>query len=94
MEAELQTFVEVICPLEKTRKKRSTFFKEDDYIAFGYMISVSNDGVKFSEEDILVIFDSECVNCTKHNGNVICRQNVSMKASYQFFKLKTECKDL
>lgn len=80
MEAELQTLVEVLCPLEKARKKRS--LQEDDYIAYGYAISVSNDGVKYSEEDILVIFDSECVNCTKNSSDIICRQNVSIKSSH------------
>lgn len=75
--AELQTFVEVSCPLPKTRKDLSTESDQSDHIAYGYTISVSNDGITYSEEDILVIFDSECVNCTKDDGNVVCRQNPS-----------------
>ena len=27
-------------------------------------MSVSNDGITFSEEDVLVIYDSTCVNCS------------------------------
>ncbi|XP_053389303.1 von Willebrand factor D and EGF domain-containing protein-like [Mercenaria mercenaria] len=71
---DLQTLVEVSCPLQQSRKKRSTLEQEGDYIASGYAISVSNDGVEYSEEDILVVFDSECVDCIKQDENVTCKQ--------------------
>lgn len=74
--ANLETFVEVSCSLKQSRKKHATTSDIDDYIAEGYRVSVSNDGVTFSEEDILIIFDSLCVNCSKTDGKVTCIRKV------------------
>ena len=71
--AELETSVEVRCMLANDRKRRSA--DDDltsDLIARGYKVSVSNDGVTYSDEDILVVYDSTCVNCTISGSQAIC----------------------
>lgn len=60
--AVLESMSEVRCPLY--RQKREVNGNNDGYISRGYSISVSNDGVTFSEEDVLVIYDSTCVKCS------------------------------
>ena len=74
------SFAEVSCPLSdpNARSKRSTQPDDkDDYLARGYSISISNDGVNFGDADSIVVFDSTCVNCTKLGTKVICMKTVS-----------------
>lgn len=71
--AELETSLEVRCMLANDRRRRSA--DDDltsDLIARGYKVSVSNDGVTYSDEDILVVYDSTCVNCTISGLHAIC----------------------
>jgi len=63
---------EVRCPLSTGKTRRNVDDNSVDYIARGYHVSVSNDGVTYSEEDILVIYDSTCVNCTVDGTVTTC----------------------
>ncbi|XP_052819122.1 uncharacterized protein LOC128244982 isoform X2 [Mya arenaria] len=72
--AELETFLEASCELPEVRVKRSTIFLPNDVIATGYLVALSNDGVTFSEEDTLALFDSDCVECEKVKGDLFCRR--------------------
>jgi len=69
--AEVMSMSEIKCPLPLRRNRRSISDSSGDYIARGYYVSVSNDGVTYSEEDILIILDSTCVNCTV-DGSTNC----------------------
>lgn len=70
--ASLESFTQVTCQLPYRRNKRSIERLHSDFIARGYHVSLSNNGKTYSEDDIIVIFDSACVNCTKVAGKVIC----------------------
>jgi len=70
--AEVKSFAEVSCPLPTERTKRNVDDSSVDYVARGYYVSVSNDGVTYSEEDLLVIYDSTCVNCTVDGSITTC----------------------
>jgi len=77
--AEVQSVTEITCQLPNIRERRSV----DDntagsVIALGYQVSASNDGVTYSEEDVLVIFDSTCVNCTVDGLTTTCIVNVNV----------------
>ena len=74
------SFAEVSCPLDKhvTRRKRSELENEpEDYIARGYSIAITNDGINYGLPDSVVIFDSTCVNCTKDDDKIFCKKDVS-----------------
>ena len=49
----------------------------DNYMARGYHVPVSNDGVTYSEEDVLVIHDSNCVPCVVDGSTVTCNVQVN-----------------
>jgi len=76
--AEIETMSEITCllPIVKTRRSVDKI-SANDYIARGYHVSVSNDGVTYSEEDVLVIYDSACVNCTVDGSTITCDVQVS-----------------
>jgi len=81
--AEVQSVTEVTCQLPPIRARRSV----DDstagsVIAFGYQVSVSNDGVTYSDDDVLVIFDSTCVNCSVDGLTTTCVVNVNVFLFY------------
>jgi len=70
---EIESMMEVRCPLplRQTRQiagDRST----DEYIASGYYVSVSNDGVTYSDEDVLIVLDPTCVNCSVDGSTTTC----------------------
>lgn len=72
-----QTFMEVSCPIEKSKKRSMDVEAEiDNIVARAYNISLSNDGVNFSEEDTLLVYDSACVICTKIAGAITCHKQV------------------
>ncbi|XP_052239413.1 uncharacterized protein LOC127850426 isoform X2 [Dreissena polymorpha] len=68
-----QTYMEVSCQLAQ-RKKRSVDADIDGIVARVYNISLSNDGVNFSEEDTLVVYDSACVSCNKTDDTFTCKK--------------------
>ncbi|XP_052788954.1 uncharacterized protein LOC128223686 isoform X4 [Mya arenaria] len=46
----------------------------DGFLALGYNISLSNDGDLYSVDDIIVVHDSDCVQCTRIGTEVICER--------------------
>jgi len=71
--AEMETVFEIMCLLPTFKTRRSVAESStDDYIARGYHVSVSNDGVTYSDEDVLVIYDSTCVSCTVDISTITC----------------------
>lgn len=73
VKASLRTFEEVTCPLPFERRRRSVTSNINDFAARGYQVAVANDGVGFSEADVIVIFDTECVSCNKTNDLFVCK---------------------
>lgn len=68
-----ESLFEVYCPLSNGRVKRSKNADlADDFVSRGFRVSVSNDGNGYSDEDSIVIFDSQCVDCSKVKGKIIC----------------------
>ncbi|XP_060598353.1 uncharacterized protein LOC132752093 [Ruditapes philippinarum] len=68
-----ESLFEVYCPLSNGRVKRSKNADlADDFVSRGFRVSVSNDGNGYSDEDSIVIFDSQCVDCSKVNGKIVC----------------------
>ena len=64
---------EVSCKLPTVRARRSIpESSSGNYVARGFHVSVSNDGVTYSEEDVLVIYDSTCVSCSVEKSITTC----------------------
>ncbi|XP_021365342.1 von Willebrand factor D and EGF domain-containing protein-like [Mizuhopecten yessoensis] len=80
--AEIQTFMNLFCPLTLTRRKRDTSGSHADKTTFveGYHVSLSNDGTHFGDVQTLFIFDSKCQNPTMHEG----KQAFLLKKGYCF----------
>ena len=66
VKAQFDTFLEVICPLESQRRKRSVSDDEHTFV-YGYTIHVSNNGVLYGDGKDIYIYNSECQQPT---GNV------------------------
>ncbi|CAC5415495.1 unnamed protein product [Mytilus coruscus] len=58
--AKHETLVEVLCPLSTGRVKRSASSKDEENFSTAFEISVSYDGVLFSEPVAMLIYDSRC----------------------------------
>lgn len=60
--ADIQTFMNLFCPLTLTRRRRDTSGHHTDNTTFieGYHVSLSNDGIHFSDVHTLFVFDSKC----------------------------------
>ncbi|XP_053388862.1 uncharacterized protein LOC128551929 [Mercenaria mercenaria] len=55
------TLIEAWCPIEHIREKRSVSRDQPSEFAFGYQVSVSNDGKNFPDDPLnLYIYDSTC----------------------------------
>ncbi|WAR09907.1 VWDE-like protein [Mya arenaria] len=68
-------FSEVACDIADHRAKRSaTMDFPNEIIAIGFRVGLSNNNNTYSEEDSVVHFDSDCVQCEKHAGNVACEE--------------------
>ncbi|WAR09908.1 VWDE-like protein [Mya arenaria] len=68
-------FSEVACDIADHRAKRSaTMDFPNEIIAIGFRVGLSNNNKTYSEEDSVVHFDSDCVQCEKHAGNVACEE--------------------
>ena len=75
------SFAEVLCPLDINDTLRyitNPSRHHDTYIARGYAISITNDGLHFGDSDSIVIFNSSCVNCTKTGNQIACLRDVSL----------------
>ena len=55
---------------------------------YGFRVSISNDGHKFSDEKTLLIFDSTCMDCSEERG---CFQKVSKACSCHRANSKLVC---
>ncbi|KAH3730683.1 hypothetical protein DPMN_056675 [Dreissena polymorpha] len=66
-----QTYMEVSCPFEQSEER--TVNDEADIDDIVDKISFSNDGVNFSEEDTLIVYDSACDICRRVEGFIECR---------------------
>ena len=91
------SFAEVSCPLKhetKRTKREALGQKESAYVARGYSVSISNDAINFGETDSMAVFDSTCVNCTKHDLHIVCMKDVRVSAQYIedicFFEVNTK----
>jgi len=62
--AELDSFAQARCPLDVGRSKRDVGNDNLDYVAKGYHVSMTNDGVTYSEEETVLIYNETCVNCS------------------------------
>jgi len=61
-----------------------------DYIARGYHVSMSNDGVTYSEEDVLVIYDSIQLHSGRIHSNLRCPSmyDITYGKYVIFFKIR------
>ncbi|XP_052767965.1 uncharacterized protein LOC128208441 [Mya arenaria] len=86
---ELATSVEVSCILPTIRRKRFDSDKDTgEHIATGYNVSISNDGLAFSDEDSFIVYDSTCVTCSPTAiGQISCSMKVPMRKYAQTLKL-------
>lgn len=82
------SLVEAMCPLNQLRRKRAATKDYQEEFVHGYQVSVSNDGVNFSNntEDIY-IFDSTCQSWNNQSG-------VGMQFSLKVRHTKTLAKRL
>ncbi|WAR04211.1 VWDE-like protein, partial [Mya arenaria] len=74
VQGKLDSFLQVFCNFPQAARIRRSITDEnvDNIVATGYTVAVSNNGVDFSENDTVVIFDSTCVSCIKLKGEVNC----------------------
>ena len=72
---ELDSYIQMLCNLGTTRRKRDDTNTPNAVFARGYNVSVSNDGTLFSIEDSILIYDSSCVECS-NNGTMECSSKV------------------
>jgi len=79
--AELDSFVQAKCPLDVRRSKRDVDNDNLEYVARGYHVSMSNDGVNYSEEETVLIFNETCVNCTVGELGPTCVVKVMIKCN-------------
>ncbi|XP_035658108.1 von Willebrand factor D and EGF domain-containing protein-like [Branchiostoma floridae] len=62
--ATLKSFREVKCDLPLSPVWQGTPDETEGAVTHGMLVSVSNDGVEFSEERLVTIYDSACQDCT------------------------------
>jgi len=77
--AELDSFAQAKCSLNVGRSKRDVGNDNLEYVARGYHVSMSNDGVNYSEEETVMIFNETCVNCTVGELGPTCVVKVLIK---------------
>ncbi|XP_033745562.1 von Willebrand factor D and EGF domain-containing protein-like [Pecten maximus] len=84
--AEIQTFMNLFCPLTMTRRKRDTSGNHVDNNTFieGYHVALSNDGIHFGDLHTLFIFDSKCQTPMSYRG----KQAFVLKEGYCFINNK------
>ncbi|XP_041373626.1 uncharacterized protein LOC121386697 [Gigantopelta aegis] len=70
--AQFESLFEVACPIPVHRSKRSVLGATAEEKPRAYYVSVSNNGVAYSEEKIIVIYNSTCQTCTLSGTSVSC----------------------
>ncbi|XP_076077826.1 uncharacterized protein LOC143048184 isoform X4 [Mytilus galloprovincialis] len=67
---QMENIGEVKCPVSvNRRRKRSTTNETIQY----YLVSVTNDGVTYSDSVPLILYDTSCYTCTTTDSNVNCQ---------------------
>ncbi|XP_035689590.1 von Willebrand factor D and EGF domain-containing protein-like [Branchiostoma floridae] len=64
-EATFRSFGEVSCALPRSPVRDGTPDTKEGAVAHGMLVSVSNDGERFSEELFFTVYDSVCQECTQ-----------------------------
>ncbi|XP_078656298.1 uncharacterized protein LOC144902628 [Branchiostoma floridae x Branchiostoma belcheri] len=64
-EAAFRSFAEVSCVLPRSPVRYGTPATNEGAVAHGMLLSVSNDGDRFSEELFFTVYDSVCQECTQ-----------------------------
>ncbi|XP_035689594.1 von Willebrand factor D and EGF domain-containing protein-like [Branchiostoma floridae] len=64
-EATYRSFAEVTCLLPRSPVRYGTPATREGAVAHGMLVSVSNDGERFSEELFFAVYDSVCQECTQ-----------------------------
>lgn len=80
--AKHETLVEVLCPLSTGRVKRSASSKDEENFSTAFEISVSYDGVLFSEPVDMLIYDSRCQEVVNTTERIHLRLMVSINNKY------------
>ncbi|XP_019618497.1 PREDICTED: LOW QUALITY PROTEIN: von Willebrand factor D and EGF domain-containing protein-like [Branchiostoma belcheri] len=73
VEAEFENFARVVCPLPRSRVRRSTAAGHRT-TAEATLVSISNDGVRFSPPVLLITYDAVCQDCNV-TGFCVLRNN-------------------
>ncbi|XP_078661351.1 von Willebrand factor D and EGF domain-containing protein-like [Branchiostoma floridae x Branchiostoma belcheri] len=73
VEAEFEYFARVVCPLPRSRVRRSTAAGHRT-TAEATLVSISNDGVRFSPPVLLITYDAVCQDCNV-TGFCVVRNN-------------------
>ncbi|XP_019622001.1 PREDICTED: von Willebrand factor D and EGF domain-containing protein-like isoform X2 [Branchiostoma belcheri] len=72
--AEFRSFGEVACILPRSPVRYGTPATNEGAVAHGMLVSVSNDGERFSGELFFTVYDSVCQECTE-GGDCLWKQN-------------------
>ncbi|XP_066275460.1 von Willebrand factor D and EGF domain-containing protein-like [Branchiostoma lanceolatum] len=73
VEAEFENFARVVCPLPRSRVRRSTAAGHRT-TAEATLVSISNDGVRFSPPVLLITYDAVCQECNA-TGYCVLKNN-------------------
>ncbi|KAI8516124.1 hypothetical protein Bbelb_069370 [Branchiostoma belcheri] len=82
-EATFRSFEEVSCALPRSPVRDGTPDTKEGAVAHGMLLSVSNDGDRFSEELFFTVYDSVCQECTQ-GGNCTWKPNTCIIRGHCF----------
>ncbi|XP_035689592.1 von Willebrand factor D and EGF domain-containing protein-like [Branchiostoma floridae] len=82
-EATFRSFGEVSCALPRSPVRDGTPDTKEGAVAHGMLVSVSNDGDRFSEELFFTVYDSVCQECTQE-GNCTWKPNTCIIRGHCF----------
>ncbi|XP_035676194.1 von Willebrand factor D and EGF domain-containing protein-like [Branchiostoma floridae] len=82
-EATFRSFGEVSCALPRSPVRDGTPDTKEGAVAHGMLVSVSNDGERFSEELFFTVYDSVCQECTQ-GGDCTWRPNTCIIRGHCF----------
>ncbi|CAH1253081.1 VWDE [Branchiostoma lanceolatum] len=82
-EATFRSFGEVSCALPRSPVRDGSPDTSEGAVAHGMLLSVSNDGERFSEELFFTVYDSVCQECTQ-GGNCTWKSNTCMVRGHCF----------
>ncbi|ESP04737.1 hypothetical protein LOTGIDRAFT_237269 [Lottia gigantea] len=83
--AVFESIGEVTCKLSsRKRRRRSVDVPVIDETVTGYKVSVSNNGQNYSQQLNLIIYNTECINCSIDNSN-------EMSCTFSHFTIPGKC---